>query len=168
MTNIKINYPLLESWQMPPPDQMILFDENKLSPLRRAELNNLRKGDVRYSIAITDTPENRRNLEIFTLYYQQVAYKEGWQFKPENWQVEYISPNDPRFPHDGNERRMYRFKKTKSSATNSIDYDGNVFPLSQRNRIGFRLHSDTQDAEMMVPQETDDLSSKVIRLFNRS
>ncbi len=168
MTNAKPNYPLLESWQMPPRDQMILFDENKLTPLRRAELNNLRKEDVRYSIAIADTPENRQNFEIFTLYYQQVAYKEGWQFKPENWQVEYVPPNDPRFPNDGKERRMYGFKKIKSNAPNEIEYDGNIFPLSQRKRLGFKLNTETQDAEMMHPQDTDDLSTKVIRLFNKS
>ncbi len=168
MTTIKPNYTLLKPWQMPPRDQMVLFDEEKLDPLRRAELNNLRQGDMRYTIAITDTPQNRENFEIFTLYYQQVAYKEGWQFKPENWQVEYVPPNDPRFPTDGKERRMYSFKKVKRNAPREIEYEGNVIPLSQRNRVGFKLHVDAQEAEMMPPQDTDDLSEKVIRLFNRS
>ncbi len=168
MTYTKPNYHLLRPWQMKPPEEMELPSEDTLPPLRRAELDNLRKGDVPYYITLTDTVENRRNFEWWTVLYQQYAHKERWQFKPENWQVKYVAPSDSRFPQDGEERRIYQFKsKDPTSDVREIECKGVVLPLSCQNRLGFQLEANGEYARMMRPSDADDLGAKVIRLFER-
>ncbi len=91
----KPQYPILKREDMLPRDQIRLVSDEDLGPLVSAELKNLRRG-VRYDYIVTNTPENRANLTVRTGYFQMVAYKEGWKFDPEKYQVRFVSQDDPR------------------------------------------------------------------------
>ncbi len=166
MTKYIPSYPLIKPEEMIARDKMVLVPEEKLDPLQRAELHNLRRG-IPYYITLVDTQENRANFNFTTLYYQQVAYKEGWEFKPENWQVRYIAPNDPRFPHDGEQRRIYSYKSIDQTCDpiGKLHCDGKILPLSTGNRLGFTLESNGKYARLMDTCDTDDLGAKVRGLF---
>lgn len=145
---------------MKPRDQIKLVPQEKLDPLTAAELSNLRAG-IPYKYTIADTPQNRENFNFSALYFQLVAYKEGWEFKPENLQVVYLPPNDPVFPNDKRQSRIYEFN---DEAAYKVVKIGNVHSIiSAGSRLGFRINDDTITA--MKPQEADDLGAKVIKLF---
>jgi len=175
MTNYIPQYPILDYSTMKPRDQMVLVSEEKLSPLRRAELNNLRQGVVTYQHVIADTSENRENFMFTTLYYQQVAYKEGWEFKPEHWQVVFVPPGDTLLPSDGCERRVYHLKSIDSdngplkaqSKVGGLEYEGHTLPVSDKGNVGFLIEPNREYVRTVSPHESDGLMATVVDLFQK-
>ena len=156
----KANYPLLEPSQMKPHDQITLVPESQLNPLMRAELSNLR-GGIPYYFTVADTLENRENFNFKAIYFQMVAYKEGWQFNPDNLQVVYIQPGDPRFPQDGYQSRILQFDD--KSANRDVGLQHRISPES---RLGFKVDETADSVRQMEPRDADDLGTKVIKLFH--
>lgn len=163
MVDYKPNYPVVQPSQMSPRDQIKLVPEAQLDPLTRAELSNLRAG-IPYKFTVADTPQNRENFNFKVLYFQMVAYKEGWQFKPENLQVVYIPPGDSRFPQDGCQSRIFEFDE---EAANKAAPSGNLpHRISRGSRLGFKIDERADSVTQMKPDEADDLGARVIRLFD--
>lgn len=163
MVDYKPNYPVVRSSQMSPREQIKLVPEAQLDPLTRAELSNLRAG-IPYRFTIADTPQNRENFNFKALYFQLVAYKEGWRFKPEDLQVVYIHPGDPRFSEDGCQYRILEFEEEAANKTAPI---GNLpHRISPGSRLGFRIDKRADSVTQMKPGEADDLGARVIRLFD--
>ena len=145
---------------MKPRDQIKLVPEETLDPLTGAELSNLRRG-IPYKFMIADTPQNRENFNFKALYFQMAAYKEGWQFKPENLQVVYLPKGDPRLGADGCEKRILEFNEEAAHhKVASLPYE-----ISAGARLGFKFDRETEMATQMQPQDADDLGAKVIKLF---
>jgi hypothetical protein len=159
MVDYKPPYPIVRSSDMQPRDQIKLVLEEQLDPLTRAELSNLRAG-IPYYFTVGDTPENRENFNFKAIYFQMVAYKEGWQFNPDNLQVVYIPPGDPRFPQDGYQSRILQFND--KSANKDVGLEHKISPES---RLGFKVDERTDSVRQMEPKDADDLGAKVIRLF---
>ncbi len=88
-------YQILRKEDMLPRDEIRLIAENQLEDLMAAELKNLRRG-IPHKLVITDTPQNREAVDYRVAYFQIVAYKEGWKFDPQNYQVRFVSSSDPR------------------------------------------------------------------------
>ena len=111
----KPQYPILRKEDMLPREQIRLVSDEGLGPLVSAELKNLRRG-VGYNYIIKDTPENRQNMTFRTSYFKMVAYKEGWTFDPDKYQVIFVRPNDPRLQRiiDGSSMiRTYKYRNEK-------------------------------------------------------
>lgn len=143
-------------------DQIKLVPEDQLDPLTGAELSNLRAG-IPYKFTIADTPSNRENFNFKTLYFQMVAYKEGWEFKPENLQVVYIPQGDPRFLQ-GYQYRIYEFGD--EDANKEFPRFGLPHRISPESRLGFKIDEEVDSITQMQPEEADDLGAKVNRLFH--
>lgn len=154
----KPNYPILKEEDLSTRDQIKLVPEDELDPLTNAELCNLRDG-IKYTFTVADTPANRENFNFKVLYFQMVAYKEGWEFKPENFQVVYVDPSDPRVSQ---EARIMEFSAGSENRQVSEPYRL-PYRISPQRRLGFRV--DEQYANQMRPEEADDLGAKVIKLF---
>lgn len=160
MTKYNPPYPLVNPAQMKPRDQITVVPEEKLDHLTGAELSNLRAG-IPYHFTITDTPKNRENFNFKALYFQMVAYKEGWEFKPENFQVVYLPKSDPRLGADGCEKRILEFNESAAhQKVANLPYE-----ISLGARLGFNVDRETETATQMRPQDADDLGAKVIKLF---
>ena len=168
MKDYKPQYRILRPSDMAPRNKIALVPEEKLDPLTSAELSNLRAG-IQYKFTIGDTPSNRENFNFKALYFQLVAYKEGWRFNPDNLQVVYLPPGDPRLGPDGYQSRIFEVKKVaddnKTPVDNEVQVEGLVLEISPGNRLGFRLNERTGFAKQMKPHETDDLGEVVAKLF---
>jgi len=153
-------YPIVSRSDLVPRNQIRLVPEEKLSVFDRAELNQLRKGEVTYRLMVANTPDNRRNIAVKTTYFQMVAYKEGWDFDPEKYQVIFVHPNNPLLGTRSSKRRIYRFNE---EATPEEEHP--AFRLSRERQVGFEIHNDRQEAIRMEEGETDGLAEKVSRFF---
>ncbi len=138
-------YPILDRGDLVPREQIRIVPEENLNPLDRAELSNLRQGGVEYKLAIADTPENRRNIGIKTAYFQMVAYKEGWDFDPQKYQVRFVNPHVLILSEPGKQRRIYEYKE-------DTDHTG----LSPERKIGYVISGDK--AVRMKDNESDILA----------
>lgn len=162
MTKYNPPYPVVHPAQMKPRDTIKLVPEEQLDPLIGAELSNLRAG-IPYYFTIADTPQNRENFNFKALYFQMVAYKEGWQFKPENLQVVYISAEDPRFSPDGCQKRILEFNE--KAANRKVPFENFPHRVSCGGRLGFRVDEKADSVTQMRPEEADDVGEKVRKLF---
>ncbi|MGV8150114.1 MAG: hypothetical protein ACP5NV_00100 [Candidatus Woesearchaeota archaeon] len=138
-------YPILTPDTMLPREQIIVNPERELDPLSMAELLNIKRG-ITYKFIIADTPANRKNIFFKTSYYQMVAYKDGWIFNPELYQVTFVSPNEIGEKH----ARIYRFggtEKNEKSITAGYKIDNNV-------------------ANLMSPDDAEGLVKQVYELIN--
>ncbi len=164
--NPKPAYPIVNPAQMKPRDQIKLVPEKTLDPLTGAELSNLRAG-IPYRFTIADTPQNRENFNFKALYFQMVAYKEGWQFKPENLQVVYLPPNDPRFPQDQSEYRLYEFTPPAANREIPKSIIGTSFPhrISPNGNLGFKIER-ADSVKQIKPKQADDLVVRINQLFH--
>lgn len=149
-------YPIIDSTEMVPRDQIRLVPESQLSPLDRAELTRLREGKVGYKVLVGDTLENRRNIGIKTTYFQMVAYKEGWEFSPNKYQVEFVDSQHPLLSEEGSQKRIWEFEDETDIETGE---------LSPERRAGFTIRGDY--AERMKHEKTDGLAGKVLKLFRK-
>lgn len=168
-TMVENQYPIILHSEIQPRDQIKLVPEEQLEPLVRVELNNLRAG-IFYKFTIADTPENRQNFNFKALYFQMVAYKEGWEFKPEHLQVVYVSPNDSRLNPKGNQYRLLQFKEGTANKEVIMGEEGKEegklrHRVSPENRLGFEINKDLGVVTQIEPEEADNLASKVICLF---
>jgi hypothetical protein len=141
-------YPILNQDDLLPREQIRLVSEDKLGPFMKAELTNLKRGIV-YKGVLSDTPENRKNLAFKTTYFQMVAYKEGWVFNPEQYQVCFVNP-----AYITGEQRIYQFQKGAETPFGE---------LSAENRAGFDI--DGYLAKRMDNKEADGLTAKIIQMF---
>jgi len=155
-------YPIINGSGLVPRNQIRLVPEEKLSVFDRAELNQLRKGEVTYRLIVANTLDNRRNIAVKTTYFQMVAYKEGWDFDSEKYQVIFVHPNNPLLGEKGSKRRLYRFDE---EATPGEEHP--AFRLSREGQVGFEIHNDRQEVTRMEEGETDGLVRKVLRFFTR-
>lgn len=153
-------YPIINRNDIVPRDQIRLVPEEKLSVFDRAELSQLRRGEATYRLMVANTPSNRRSIAIKTTYFQMVAYKEGWDFDPEKYQVIFVHPNNPLLGIKGSKRRLYRFDE---GATPEEEHP--AFRLSRERQVGFEIHNDHQEATRMEEGETDGLARKILRFF---
>lgn len=126
-----------------------LVPEEQLKPLERAELSRLREGFATYSILTADTRENRGNIALKTAYYQMVAFKEGWTFNPQKYQVRFVDPSYFLLGRRGEQTRIYNFK-------DSDEREGT---------IGFVLRGET--ARRIEDEEAESIGSRVIKFFRR-
>jgi len=145
-------YPIIDQADMVHREELTLVPEEKLSPFDRAELTQLRSNRAAYKMVVADTPENRQNISVKTTYFQMVAYAEGWEFKPEKYQVMFVEPNHPWLSEEGTTRRVWQFEEGSE-----------VGGLSSRGRAGYTLCGKT--AEKMIAEEADGLAERVIKLF---
>ena len=150
----KPQYPIINHEDLVPRDQIMLVPDSELEPFDSAELSRLREGKVRYNVLVADTPTNRENMGVKTAYFQMVAYKEGWQFNPEKYQVEFVDPNHFLLAREGTQTRTLELEE-------GIELEG----LSPEGRAGFVV-SDEQVVRMR-DEETDGLAKKVLRFFGR-
>jgi hypothetical protein len=159
-------YPIIDHADLVPRGQIRLVPEDKLSIFRKAELSQLRKG-TKYKLVISDTPENRQNIAQRAVYYQMVAYREGWEFVPDNYQVEFVDPKFFLLSNKGRHKRIYRFKEGVESKKLLImgkplmGFEN----LSPERRAGFIIHK--RVADRMDDEEADGLAGRVIKLFRR-
>jgi hypothetical protein len=144
-------YPILASYEMLPREQIRVNPERELDPLSRAELTNIKRG-IPYKLVIADTSTNRENIFFKTSYYQMVAYKEGWKFNPELYQVQFVEPNIIGRKH----ARIYQFEKGASTPFN---------PLSVVHRAGFDIDEDSNIAERIENKDADGLVGRILKLF---
>ena len=142
-------YPIIPHEDMVPRDQIRLVPEDKLGPLDRAELSRLREGKVGYKVLVVDTPENRQNIGVKTTYFQMVAYKEGWNFDPGKYQVEFVDSD-----HESTQKRIWEFEEGSK-----------LEMLSPERRAGFTLRGN--QARRMEHKEVDELAGKVLKLFRK-
>lgn len=153
-------YPIINRSDLVPRNKIRLVPEEKLPVFDRAELNQLRKGEVTYRLMVANTPDNRRDIAVKTTYFQMVAYKEGWDFDPEKYQVIFVHPNNPILGEKGSKRRIYRFNE---EATSDEEYP--AFRLLRERQVGFKIHNNRQEVTRMEDGETDGLVRKVLRFF---
>lgn len=151
-------YPMVDQTDMVPRDQIRLVPESKLSKFRKAELSQLRKG-TKYKLVTLDTPENRESITQRAIYYQMVAYKEGWEFDPNNYQVKFVNPNFFSPSEKGKHKRIYQLKEEMDPKDLPIEFE----KLSPERRVGFTVHK--RVADRMDNKEADGLASRVINLF---
>jgi len=164
MTNYRPPYPIVRPTDMSPREQIRLVPEEELDPLTRAELDNLRAG-IEYKFTIADTPANRESFNFKALYFQLVAYKEGWEFKPENLQVVYLPPDNPIFSSGEYQSRIFQLQRRAEPGVTVGDATLLLFP-TDRGRLGFRIHEETDEVRAMGPDEADELADRVEGLFH--
>jgi len=165
MANYRPPYPIVRPTDMSPREQIRLVPGEELDPLTRAELDNLRAGIV-YQFTIADTPANRESFNFKALYFQLVAYKEGWEFKPENLQVVYLPPDDPVFGSGEYQSRVFQLQRRAEPASPTDTPTPLLFP-TDRGRLGFRSTSSAASSwRVMGPDEADELADKVEELFH--
>ena len=145
-------YPILRHSDLVPRAQIRVVPDDELSPLDLAELIRLREGKVGYKVLAADTPKNRENIGIKTTYFQMVAYKEGWDFDPDKYQVEFIDPKHFLLVGEGNQIRILEFEE-------GSQLEG----LSPERRAGFVVSQ--ENCVRMRDEETDDLSRSALRFF---
>ncbi len=145
-------YPIISHDDMIPRDQIRLVPESELPPLDKVELSRLREGKVGYNLLVADTPTNRKNLGIKTGYFQMVAYKEGWNFDPEKYRVEFVDPDHFLLSEEGTQRRVYQFRD-----------DAKLPEEPSEGYIGFVVHPKT--AVRMEDKEAGDLAKRVLKFF---
>lgn len=150
-------YPILKPSDMLPREQMRLAPERDLSAFDNAELHNLRRG-VGHKFVIGDTPENRERIAVKVMYFQMVAYKDGWQFDPQMYQVRFIDPQSSVLRGQGSQTRMYQFEKGAKT-----EILGLPIRLSPKDNLGIEVSG--KDVRIMEDEETDGLVKKVLREF---
>jgi hypothetical protein len=91
-------------------------------------------------------------MEVKTLYFQMVAYKEGWEFDPQLYQVQFIEPKNPILKSANGHTRIFQFKE----GTTIEDFE-----LSSGNNLGVRV----TEHRIMDGRKVDGLVSKVLSLF---
>ena len=149
-------YPILDPADLVPREQLRLDPERELDPFSFVELRNLQRG-VKYTAVHGDTPENRERIACKLLYFQMVAYKEGWTFDPALYQVRFC-PDSPL--SDGSmHRRIYELLPNSP-----VPFDMGVSP---EGRVGFKVNDQTSEARRMSHSEVDGLAEKVLKLFPR-
>lgn len=111
-------YPILRIEDMVPRDRIQLVSDEVLGPIASAELKNLRRG-VSYDHIIADTPQNRENMAVRAGYFQMVAYKEGWTFDPNKYQVRFVHPSDQRLNRVTGGSSMVRLLNYKDQEGNN-------------------------------------------------
>jgi len=142
-------YPIIDVKELVPREQINLVPENSLSILDRAELANLRRG-IDYRICVADTPQNRESVAIKTAYFQMVAFKEGWAFDPQKYQVRFVDSEHPLLSETGTQKRIYE-----------VQSDRGERGLSPEGRIGFLVKGDL--VTRMGHKETDGLVRKLLK-----
>jgi len=153
------NYPIINSKDLVPRDQIRTVPEQDLDPLIRAELNNLRRG-IGYKVVTADTPSNHENITFKTTYFQMVAYKEGWTFDPKLFQVEFLQPGDSRLGPKSYQSRIWRFADGSNPTVHGLP-----IRLSPNNHLGFELNERTDEVRVLDDSESDNLVAKVTKLF---
>ena len=145
-------YPIIDTRDLLPRDQIKLVPELELSPIDRAELTNLRRGvDYRYCAA--DTIENREAIAIKTAYFQMVAHKEGWNFDSQKYQVRFVDPQHPLLSEAGTQKRIFKIEPNNK--------EKEVPALSPEGRFGVVLSGDR--VTIMPHEETDGLARKLLK-----
>lgn len=163
MNNYTPTYPILNSNDLVPRNEMKLSPESELTLIQRVELNNLRRG-VPYHIVVPDTPQNRESISVIACYYQMVAYMEGWTFDPSLYQVVFLDPQDSRLDQEGEQVRILEFESSSATPVNSRLES----LLSPKRHLGFRvMNKETGDGELIDAVEADGLCDNVIDLFRR-
>ena len=159
MSKYKPQYPILSPNEMLPRDQIRLDPERELSTFDRAELQNLR-GGVGYKIVTGNTPDNRDNIAMKTTYFQMVAYKEGWKFDPELYQVEFIDPKSPVLRAIGGQARIWQFEKGSTPKILGLP-----IKLSSADNVGFVVRAQSEEVRVMEEEEADGLAKKLKDYF---
>ena len=157
MKEYKPQYPILGPEDMSPREEMKLVPEDQLDPFWRAEINNIKRGTA-YQYVLTDTPENRRNIALRVIYYQMVAYKEGWKFNPDLYSIDFVPEEETPSPSDGCERRILHYARKCGPVAA-------LFELSPENNLGIKREPDGKSESLMGDEETDDLYGKVLKMF---
>jgi len=133
-----------------PKEKMQLDPKKELDPFAYAELCNIKK-EIEYKVAVADTPENRKAINLKTTYFQMVAHKEGWKFNPELYQVVYFSPG--KLDRNSDQSRIYNFAEGAKTPFEEL------YPA----RVGFDIVD--KRAIKMPHNEADGLVRKVLRLL---
>ncbi len=166
MTNIvefrgyKPEYPILEENDLVSRERIRLVPEEMLSPLDRAEVSNLRKGKVTYRMIVADTPFNRECVRVKTMYFQMAAYKEGWEFNPDKYQVRFVNPDHFLLSESGTQQRVLKFEKGSELENAGL--------LSPEGHLGYVVHQGTDkiyNCQRMNPEKADSLVGKVLGRF---
>ena len=172
MTKYQPTYPILNPEDLLPRDEIQLPPPRDLHPFAEAELKNLCRG-VAYKTVVADTPQNRETMATRAGYYQMVAYKEGWHFDPQLYQVVYVHLEDPCFQEAGIETRMYQFDpeedpRVQNELAKREAEGGRVLRLSPNDKAGFQVEAKTGRIQRRLgDHEVDQLTGKVLQLFRR-
>lgn len=159
MNDNNLSYPILDPKDLVPREQIQLVPETDLEQFMRDDLVNLRRG-VPYKIVVADTTKNRNAISYNTAYFQMVAYKEGWKFNPENYQVEFVAPNSLMLEEPHFEKRVFMFKKGSKKIINGRE-------LSPQGNLGVRIDKKRGLVVVMGGSESDSLVTKVSKLFRK-
>jgi hypothetical protein len=142
-------YPILDPSSLGPREEIELVPDDKMNPLDKAMITNLRRG-VKYRMMVADTLPNRAALCAKAMYIQMVAYKEGWAFDPEKLQVAFVEPEIVPDRGDHKESRIF----------------GREAPGKPKNySLGYRIYED--EARRMEPDESIGIAGRVNRFFDR-
>ena len=158
MENYQPQYQILSQDDLVPKEQIVLIPEDKLSLFYRTELANLRRG-VGHNLVVADNPQNREMIAVKTMYFQMVAYKEGWVFDSQLYQVHFVDPRDPILKSVKGHTRILDFKE--GATVEGVE-------LSPRNNLGIHLITEDGNGVMMSGEEADGLVSRVSSLFGSS
>ena len=153
-------YPILRAEDLVPRNRIELVPEKQLEktdPALLVELHNIRRG-IEYKLVVADTLENRRWINIRTGYFQMVAYKEGWKFNPELYQVEFmrISPSELE-KIEADQIRIYGFEVCAEKPVKTYG------ELSSEERAGFVVKS--KSAFRLEHDSADNLAKMVDSFF---
>ncbi len=129
---MRYHYPLLKPKHLVPRKRMRLLPKAELDPLTRAELSNLRRG-IKYVAVGVDSPENRESINLKLIYFQQVAYKEGWTFDPENYQVHFVPASE--YPLQGTDIEHARIYRSSAAPAVGFRVDGDSATRMQEDTV---------------------------------
>lgn len=137
------NYPLIDPKDLVRRDQIKLDPKNDLEALTYVQFKNIREG-TQYKLFVEDTRENREKIALTAMYYQQAAYMEGWEFNPDNYQVNFLPKGDPMLGDQPNtETRVYDFGESNNP--------------DEREREGFRRRLDSDIATRIKEPEAEQI-----------
>ena len=108
--------------------------ERKFDRLFNMYFSQLRSG-IPTKLAIADKEKNRLVMEEFQRYLKQRAEVEGWEYKDENFQVDYVKDFN-RLP---NRRTMLYNPQNENTGFEEIDLDSNLLrKLDQKDANSIR------------------------------
>ena len=108
--------------------------ERKFDRLFNMYFSQLRSG-IPTKLAIADKEKNRLVMEEFQRYLKQRAKVEGWEYKDENFQVDYVKDFN-RLP---NRRTMLYNPQNENTGFEEIDLDSNLLrKLDQKDANSIR------------------------------
>ena len=108
--------------------------ERKFDKMFNMYFSQLRSG-IPTKLAIADKEKNRLVMEEFQRYLKQRAEVEGWEYKDENFQVDYVKDFN-RLP---NRRTMLYNPQNENTGFEEIDLDSNLLrKLDQKDANSIR------------------------------